>query len=72
MEEEFESLYERSYNSRFLPKEICWICFDTAAQMGHETEMQVECNYEDIIELVIKLLKTPDFKLKEVENESNL
>ena len=56
-EDVFESVYKRSYNSQFVPKEICRMCFDTASQMGSFTEEQVVWRYEDIIELVIKILK---------------
>lgn len=56
-EDLFESVYKRSYNSQFVPKEICRMCFDTADQMGFCTEEQVDWAYEDILELVIKILK---------------
>ena len=53
----FENIYNRSYNSKFVPKEICRMCFDTANQMSFCTEEQVDWAYEDILELVIKILK---------------
>ena len=61
----FEKIYKYSYNSKFLPKEICRKCFDTACQMGRETDIQVEDRYEDIIELVIDLKIGIKEKIKE-------
>lgn len=51
----FESIYKRSYNSRFLPKEICRKCYDTALQMSHSSE-QTRWYYDDIVDFAIDIL----------------
>lgn len=51
----FESIYERSYDSQFLPKEICRKCFDTAVQMSHSSE-QTRWFYDDIVDFAIDIL----------------
>lgn len=56
-DEFFENIYKRSYDSQFLSKEICRKCFDTANQVGFSSERQVECLYEDLLDLMIDVLK---------------
>lgn len=51
----FESIYERSYDSQFLPKEICRKCFYTAVQMSHSSE-QTRWFYDDIVDFAIDIL----------------
>lgn len=51
----FESIYESSYDSQFLPKEICRKCFDTAVQMSHSNE-QTRWFYDDIVDFAIDIL----------------
>lgn len=51
----FESIYKRSYNSQFLPKEICRKCYDTALQMSHSSE-QTRWYYDDIVDFAIDIL----------------
>jgi hypothetical protein len=53
----FENIYKRTYNSQFLSKEICRKCFDTVNQIGYSTDEQVRWTYEDVLELVIDILK---------------
>lgn len=64
----FENTYKRSYNSRFLSKEICRKCFDTANQFGYSSDEQVKWAYEDILELVIDILKNNKDELQKTEN----
>jgi len=65
----FENIYKRTYNSKFLSKEICRKCFDTANQFGCcNTDKQVQWAYEDIIELVIDILKNNKDELQQMEN----
>lgn len=64
----FENTYKRSYNSRFLSKEICRKCFDTANQFGYSSEKQVMWAYEDILDLVIDILKNNKDGLQKMEN----
>lgn len=51
----FEDIYRRSYNSQFLPKEICRKCYDTALQMSHSSE-QTRWYYDDIVDFAIDIL----------------
>lgn len=51
----FEDIYKRSYNSQFLPKEICRKCYDTALQMSHSSE-QTRWYYDDIVDFAIDIL----------------
>lgn len=51
----FESIYKRSYDSQFLPKEICRKCYDTALQMSHSSE-QTRWYYDDIVDFAIDIL----------------
>lgn len=51
----FEDTYKRSYNSQFLPKEICRKCYDTALQMSHSSE-QTRWYYDDIVDFAIDIL----------------
>ena len=62
----FEKIYKYSYNSQFLPKEICRKCFDTANQVGFPTKEQVRWLYEDLLDLMIDVLKSTQ---KDKENE---
>lgn len=54
-DELFENIYKRSYDSQFLPKEICRKCFDTAVQMSHSSE-QTRWFYDDIVDFAIDIL----------------
>ena len=54
-DEMFENIYKRSYDSQFLPKEICRKCFDTAVQMSHSSE-QTRWFYDDIVDFAIDIL----------------
>lgn len=54
-DEPFENIYKRSYDSQFLPKEICRKCFDTAVQMSHSSE-QTRWFYDDIVDFAIDIL----------------
>lgn len=51
----FEDIYKRSYNSQFLPKEICRKCYDIALQMSHSSE-QTRWYYDDIVDFAIDIL----------------
>ena len=51
----FESIYKRSYDSQFLPKEICRKCYDTALQMSHTSE-ETRWRYDDIVDFAIDIL----------------
>lgn len=51
----FESIYKRSYDSRFLPKEICRKCYDTAVQMSHSDD-ETRWFYDDIVDFTIDIL----------------
>ena len=51
----FESIYKRSYDSRFLPKEICKKCYDTAVQMSHSDD-ETRYFYDDIVDFAIDIL----------------
>lgn len=51
----FEDIYKRSYNSQFLPKEICRKCYDTALQMSHSSE-QTRWYYDDMVDFAIDIL----------------
>lgn len=51
----FEDIYKRSYNSQFLPKEICRKCYDTALQMSH-TRDETRWHYDDIVDFAIDIL----------------
>ena len=54
-DELFENIYKHSYDSRFLPKEICRKCFDTAVQMSHSSE-QTRWFYDDMVDFAIDIL----------------
>lgn len=56
-DELFEDCYKVSYNSQFLSEEICRKCFDTANQVGFPTKEQVRWLYEDLLALMIDVLK---------------
>lgn len=51
----FESIYKRSYDSRFLPKEICRKCYDAAIQMSHSSG-ETRWFYDDIVDFTIDIL----------------
>lgn len=51
----FENVYKCSYNSRFLPKEICRKCYDTAVQMSSSCD-ETRYFYDDIVDFAIDLL----------------
>ena len=51
----FENIYKRSYDSRFLPKEICRKCYDTAVQMSHSSD-ETRWFYDDIVDFAIDVL----------------
>lgn len=51
----FESIYKCSYDSQFLPKEICRKCYDTALQMSHTSE-ETRWHYDDIVDFAIDIL----------------
>lgn len=51
----FENIYKRSYDSRFLPKEICRKCYDTAVQMSHSDD-ETRYFYDDIVDFAIDIL----------------
>ena len=51
----FENIYKHSYDSRFLPKEICRKCYDTAIQMSHSDD-ETRWFYDDIVDLAIDIL----------------
>lgn len=51
----FESIYKHSYDSQFLPKEICRKCYDTALQMSHTSE-ETRWRYDDIVDFAIDIL----------------
>lgn len=51
----FEDIYKRSYNSQFLPKEICRKCYDTALQMSHTSD-ETRWHYDDIVDFAIDIL----------------
>ena len=65
----FENIYKRSYNSQFLSKEICRKCFDTVNQFGSfNLDEQVKWAYEDVLELVIDILKNNKDGLQKIKN----
>lgn len=51
----FENIYKRSYDSRFLPKEICRKCYDTAVQMSSSYD-ETRYFYDDIVDFAIDIL----------------
>lgn len=51
----FENTYKRSYDSRFLPKEICRKCYDTAVQMSSSYD-ETRWFYDDIVDFAIDIL----------------
>ena len=51
----FENIYKRSYDSRFLPKEICKKCYDTAVQMSCSDD-ETRWFYDDIVDFAIDIL----------------
>lgn len=51
----FENIYKRSYDSRFLPKEICRKCYDTAVQMSCSDD-ETRYFYDDIVDFAIDIL----------------
>lgn len=51
----FEDIYKRSYNSQFLPKEICRKCYNTALQMSHTSD-ETRWYYDDIVDFAIDIL----------------
>ena len=51
----FENIYKHSYDSRFLPKEICRKCYDTAVQMSHSDD-ETRWFYDDIVDFAINIL----------------
>lgn len=51
----FENVYKHSYDSRFLPKEICRKCYDTAVQMSHSND-ETRWFYDDIVDFTIDIL----------------